>query len=183
MVAITILPPIIPRYDWYLLGISWLLLALMVYITIDNQHRRREVVPRRRHIISRISDWTMTTALLGLILFSSGLLHYQPMTIMSNSMQPTYSRGSMVVVEHGVPPVDIREGDIIQYRKDNISITHRVIEINEDSAGSGRRVFITQGDNNSTVDKPVSEADLLGVVRASIPWVGYPTVWIRELAR
>ena len=72
-------------------------------------------------------------------------------------------------------------GDIIQYEAENKTITHRVVAIETaKSDGSGGLVFTTKGDNNPSKDPPVSEDAVVGIVRSTVPYVGYPTVWLKE---
>ncbi|NCU37588.1 signal peptidase I [Candidatus Saccharibacteria bacterium] len=184
VVAITILPPIIPKYDWYLLGVSSILLAIAIYITVDRHRQSREQRPtRRRNHMARATDIVIACLVVALAMFTSGLFAYKPVTIMSDSMRPVYARGSMVIIRKNIQPVDIQVGDIIQYEREAITITHRVVAINAASDGSDARVFTTKGDNSPSIDPPVTEQQVVGVVRAQVPLVGYPTVWLRELSQ
>lgn len=180
LVAMTILPPITPKVDWYLVGVSSILLAIIVYLVTDKtQQTGRQ--PRTRRHINRAIEITWLCAIIALTLFMSGFFAYKPSAIMSNSMVPVFSRGSMVIVQRVGNIMDISIGDIIQYETRGITVTHRVIAINQASDGSGSRVFTTKGDNNPSRDMPVAESHVHGVVRAQIPYIGYPTVWLREL--
>ncbi len=82
----------------------------------------------------------------------------------------------------GYDPMDIESGDIIQYKHKQTGqvITHRVVDIQQAANGSGERVFITKGDNNQSQDIPVEQSQVLGVVRAQVPYLGYPTIWLRS---
>ena len=111
----------------------------------------------------------------------TGALTYKPSAIMSDSMVPTFSRGSMVIVQKLTNPMDINISDIIQYEAHDTVITHRVIVITQADDGSGKRTFITKGDNNPSRDEPISQDHVTGVVRAQIPYIGYPTVWLHEI--
>ena len=73
---------------------------------------------------------------------------------MSNSMKPVYERGAVVIVQKA-NPMDVQVGDIVQYEATGHSITHRVIAIDLTSDGSGKRVFLMQGDNSPSPDMPV----------------------------
>jgi signal peptidase len=182
VLAATLLPPIIPKYDWYLIGISYMLLCMAVYIVLDRGTRQSTAVRARRTAHVRIAYEIMSYVILGaMVLFMTGLFSYRPMAIVSNSMKPLYSRGAMVVVETRAA-VDIHIGDIVQYQSTGKTITHRVLSIDYDENGTGERVFITKGDNSPSQDPPVSAAQILGVVRFYIPYIGYPTVWLRELS-
>lgn len=179
-VAMTILPPIIPKYDWYLLGVSSVLLTIVVYLVVDRTQQERHATERRQHT-HRAFDamWVVTMA--ALILFMTGVFAYKPSAIMSDSMVPTFSRGCIVIVQNLKDPMDINVSDIIQYEAHDTIITHRVIAITQADDGSGKRVFITKGDNNPSRDQPVSEDHVTGIIRAQIPYVGYPTVWLHEI--
>lgn len=184
LVATVIFPPIIPKYDWYLQGVSLVLLAITVYIVMDRKQQEREAPANRRHKgQTRLAYNIMFLLVMAfLAMFMKGFFSYTPLTIVSNSMKPVYSRGSMVVVQKVDDPMDIKEGDIVQYKRTSIMITHRVIDIKEGSGEDGKRVFITQGDNSPSKDVPVKESQIVGVVKAQIPLVGYPTVWLREVS-
>lgn len=184
MVLIAILPPIIPNYDWYLIGISSLLVTITTYLLIDKQLQHKDA-PKRHHMqhIKRANDVMFVALLLGLAAFMSGFFSYRPFAIVSNSMQPVYSRGSMVVIERTSDPMDIKVGDIVQYQSAGNTITHRVVAIDAASDGSGKKVFTTKGDNSPSNDPIIASNQIGGVVKAQVPFVGYPTIWLRELAR
>ncbi|TXG77204.1 signal peptidase I [Patescibacteria group bacterium] len=183
VVAAIYLPPIIPKYDWYLAGMAWLMLAVAVYVVLD---RNRDGVaskrrPRGRHP-RRAADIMFLIMTVMLVLFMTGAFSYRPRVIMSNSMHPVFSRGSMVIVQNATA-VDVHEGDIIQYEAHGRSVTHRVISIDTAADGSGRRIFITKGDNSPSVDMPVQAQQIAGIIRAQVPYVGYPTVWLNETVK
>lgn len=180
LVASTVLLPIVPKYDWYLQGLSMLLLAISVFVSLDHlgQSTGAERHVRHQHLMHRFSDVIMLVAMLGLVAFMMGVFAYHPLAIMSNSMQPVFSRGSMVIVQARTPEMDIAIGDIVQYQGEDRVITHRVVDI--DSSGD-EQIFYTKGDNSPSVDPPVRDEQIQGVIRATLPFVGYPTVWLNGL--
>lgn len=183
IVAATILPPIIPKYDWYMLGVSALLLVAAVYIVMDRVRQDHETATRpRRHHPRLAADIMFVAVMVALVLFMTGIFSYKPVVIMSDSMAPLFTRGSAVVVERLHDPMDIQIGDIIQYEAENKTITHRVVAIMAAEDGSDGLVFRTKGDNSPSVDPLVDESHVIGVIRSSLPYVGYPTVWLKELS-
>ena len=120
--------------------------------------------------------------MIALISFMTGAFSYRPQVIMSNSMKPVYERGAVVIVQKA-NPMDVQVGDIVQYEATGHSITHRVIAIDLTSDGSGKRVFLMQGDNSPSPDMPVQADQIVGIVRAQVPYVGYPSVWLKEFAK
>ena len=179
----TIVPPVIPKYDWYLVGLSSVLLFLFVYLGIDRfiqgRHRPDKRSSRQLDVYQNV---ILLGVFVGLMMLMSGFFAYKPVAIVSNSMKPVYSRGSMVLVQRVESPLDIEVGDIIQFEAKGVSITHRVIDIVESKSGGGP-MFITQGDNSPSPDDPVAESQVTGIVHASAPLIGYPSVMLKEMMR
>lgn len=95
---------------------------------------------------------------------------YHIYTVISGSMEPAISVGSLLYIQK-TQPEDMKEDDIIAFYggKDATSIiTHRVVE-NRVLMGE----FITKGDANAREDvSPISYDDFIGIVRISIPKAG-----------
>lgn len=185
VVGLTVLPPIIPKYDWYMTSMSSILLAIGVYIMIDrSRDETDEVRARRRRRRPKVAfDMAFGLMMIALVLFMTGVFAYKPVVIMSNSMVPVFSRGSVVVVQRLASPMDISIGDIIQYQTEDKVVTHRVVAIDTAEDDSGDRVFTTKGDNNPSKDTPVGQSHVIGIVRSTVPYVGYPTVLLREMSQ
>jgi signal peptidase len=185
IVAVTVLPPIIPKYDWYMTSMSSVLLAVAIYIMIDRaSDESDEVRARHRHRHPKVAfDAAFGLVMVALVMFMVGVFTYKPVVIMSNSMVPIFSKGSIVIVQQLRDPMDISIGDIIQYQTEDKVITHRVVAIDTAEDDSGDRIFTTKGDNNPSNDTPVNQSHLIGIVRSTVPYVGYPTVWLREVSQ
>jgi signal peptidase I len=97
-----------------------------------------------------------------------------PMTILTQSMIPTYPPGTLVIVKP-IQPAEISIGDAITYQIESGRpdvVTHRVTSIIASSTGT--KTFITKGDNNAFADeKPVLPGQIKGRVWYSVPWIGY----------
>ncbi|MDO4648680.1 MAG: signal peptidase I [Eubacteriales bacterium] len=113
--------------------------------------------------IRKILSFLLAILFISFLFFFS--THYRIYTVMSGSMEPAISTGSMVVV-------DLRErkpevSDIITFQKGTSRITHRIMEISEDG-------ITTKGDANAAEDfSRVQENQIIGTVRLSIPLIGY----------
>lgn len=182
LVALTVVSPIIPKYDWYLTSMSSVLLSVAVYVLVDRSaNQTDEVRARHWHRRPKLAfDAAFGIVMVVIVLLMSGVFPYKPVVIMSNSMLPVFSRGSVVIVQKVGDPMDIQIGDIIQYQTDSKVITHRVVAIDTAEDDTGDLVFTTKGDNNPSRDTPVGQEHVIGVVRSTMPYVGYPTVWLRE---
>ena len=122
--------------------------------------------------ISTICNLLGSIILVAIILIAGSmlvlqLLGYQPMAILSGSMEPNYNVGGLVFINTNVSPEDMTVGDVIAFRRDEDTIvTHRIYAI-EDNA------FITKGDNNEIIDAaPVSFDTMIGQAWLHIPHIG-----------
>lgn len=96
--------------------------------------------------------------------------------IISNSMEPNIHVNDAVVTRR-VSGHSVEKGDIITFISESpisygATITHRVVEVTQDS--NGFYLFRTKGDNNNTEDSwLVPEDNLMGKVMFKIPKLGY----------
>lgn len=181
---VSFVTPIFPNLDWFGVALFEIVTPSVIYFYVNFvQIKTEERVSRRR--INRdnpLNILPVYAILLMFVGFVLGLFKNMPVAIVSDSMVPTFARGDVVVVRQ----LNIKEankikiGDILQYESEGRMIIHRVVRINENEEDG--RIFITKGDNNNAPDvKPVSESQIRGVVKYSIPKVGYPSVWLNDI--
>lgn len=99
-----------------------------------------------------------------------------PLTVLTGSMVPSYDPGDLIVVEpleaeaRQTPQVD----DVVSFypRPDDLTglTTHRIVDRIEASDGVS---FITQGDANEVADPEIMAKQVAGVVRYSVPKLGF----------
>ena len=103
----------------------------------------------------------------------------RPMIVLSESMEPTFEKGSMIYYRD-TPFEDIEEGDVITFRtgEEGSFVTHRVVEKGELSGS-----LVTKGDANPTEDQePVREEDVAGVVlEYHLPYAGTVMDRLRQI--
>ena len=73
----------------------------------------------------------------------------------TGSMATAIEKGDIVIVKLGEQ--NFKKKDIITYKNENVFITHRIKEINENT-------LITKGDNNNTEDEPINKEMVIGKV-------------------
>ncbi|MFQ6088287.1 MAG: signal peptidase I [Candidatus Methanofastidiosia archaeon] len=107
--------------------------------------------------------------------------------VISSSMEPTYYRGDILIVE-GVDPSQLEVGDIIVFNRPSggIPIVHRIVEIVEED----QRYFITKGDHNSYKDSywqptfpGIPAQEVVGDIKFRIPMLGKITLFFKEIFR
>jgi len=100
---------------------------------------------------------------------------YGAYVIVSGSMEPIIKVRDAVVTRR-VDSNEIKVGDVVTYQSRDeafygILITHRVVNIKEEN---GKKIFITKGDHNQTVDRLEVYGDqIYGKVIMRIPKIGY----------
>jgi len=99
--------------------------------------------------------------------------NYEPLVVMSGSMEPAIHIGSIAVIK---PSSEYSAGDIITFphpKDPNNLITHRIQEIAEDKE-EGLMYVTTKGDANQTADSwKIALDDVKGKLLFSIPYLGY----------
>ena len=83
----------------------------------------------------------------------------------TGSMLPTLGENANGIKIVPTSPEEIKIGDIITFKRNNILMVHRVISKGEDSKGD---YFVTKGDNNSETDGKVYWEDVESVTIALI---------------
>lgn len=170
--------PIVPDLGDYIYSILNIMLPMLIYFSISKMVTSFE---KEKETVSKTSGYMYTVPLIILTIvvlsLTSGVLKYKLIAIASNSMQPAFSRGDAVIYEK----LDTRllsVGDVIAFRKENIVVTHRIIKIWK---RGNRYYYTTKGDNNNGVDTfTPSEEDVLGRVKFSLKYFGYPSILVNE---
>lgn len=99
-----------------------------------------------------------------------GIGKYKFMVVLSGSMRPVFNTYDLIV-DIGYSGQELKEGVIITAWKEDMLITHRVVEIVEKDETT---LYKTKGDANSTIDEDlVHPEEIAGVYLFRIPYMGY----------
>lgn len=176
--------PIFPKFGDYIESVLRITIPVIVFIwiykSIEKHRIRQKVIIEKKKLINifRINVLLFCAIL---VYFISGLFRYQALVIATGSMQPNLNIGDVVIVDKnkGENPEKLQKGEVVAYKKDNIVICHRIVNIIETGEG---RYFETKGDNNLSSDQIlVSEDKIVGSVNFKINYIGYPTVILSEI--
>lgn len=129
-----------------------------------------------------IWKYIINSILLAIIIFGVIVLFsflpvtgsYKLVTVLSGSMEPTFSTGSLIFVRSDAK---YNVGDVITrtIRGEDFTITHRIVKRFEDG-----NLYITQGDANNSPDKDRFGKDqIIGKVYLDIPYLGYAVNFAR----
>lgn len=102
---------------------------------------------------------------------------WKPFIVLSGSMETEIYAGDVAVVKE-TSDSEIKEGDIIAFRQEDIVITHRIVEITTDE--DGNKVIYTKGDNNDSRDQNTVSLDQIeGVYQFKISGLGNVAMFIQ----
>jgi signal peptidase len=180
---IIIFSPIYPDLNWFVTGIIGVVFPTIIYVYFryDYAKTKREGNKRSVRKLNPVQYVPIFAIIIIFVSFMLGLFKYEPIAILSNSMDPTFSRGDVVILckvqENDFKNIEI--GNIIVYSIDGVRVAHRVVDIIDDN---GDLSFQTKGDNNLSVDSKLVETNqIIGIYTASIKYIGYPSVWLYDL--
>lgn len=179
----TVFIPIIPNLNFFLNGIINTSIPVIVYIIIDRYNEiDNSKIYREYGKNSCLGYAPILILIVYTVLNFMGVLKYQAISILSNSMNPLYYMGDTVIIEKlsDNKKKELNVGDIIAYydKEQNI-IVHRIInKLNKD----GEIIFITKGDNNQNRDNIlVKLSDIKGKYLFHVKYLGYPKMVIYQI--
>lgn len=154
---------------------------------------------RRKSLASELLFYAvLVIALVMMFAFYGGgtgeprsIFGFSMMRVLTMSMQDEIPKDSIVVIKT-VEPNTLKVGDDITYLlNENTTVTHRIIDIRENHAGTGARGFQTQGTMNGSPDSEIVPAQnvvgkvifhnlvigkIIGFVRSHPLWIAFFTV-------
>lgn len=106
--------------------------------------------------------------------FCVGVFLVYPSVVLTGSMEPGIRPGDVVLIRKITKEeeiYDLKEQDVINFSREDYTITHRIVEILRDEAGNVS--FGTRGDNNPSEDaQAVQPGDVNGIVVGVVPKAG-----------
>lgn len=100
---------------------------------------------------------------------------YQEFNVISGSMEPEISVGSIVYAKKAAF-ADLSEQDIIAFESGASVVTHRIVSIDREN-----QLITTKGDANANPDfMPVAYTNVIGKVCFHVPFLGTIAAWLSE---
>ena len=94
---------------------------------------------------------------------------YKAYVITTNSMEPELKKDDVVVIKKAKADY-LKQGDIITFKQNGETITHRIVQIDDIEDG---KLYITKGDNNNVQDEQGLRFDQIeGKLVIKIPQLG-----------
>ena len=178
--GVNIFLPIIPNVDWFIKGSVPIISSVIVYVLYQYKITKEEIDLRKKKetFFAKITYFIAIILAITLICFMLGIFKYQPITILSSSMNPKFGVGDVVIFKKlsNSELENISNGSIIVYSVNEQNIVHRVVNaVNIDN-----KVFYqTKGDNNNSPDLNLVEVkQIKGAYVFHIKYIGFPSVWL-----
>ena len=174
------IPPILPNAPWIYTAIIDTIfpLLLLLYCIYNISSQDKLHLKQAKKAIEPKGLIPIAIVIVLVIWFAIGIFPIKPIGVATASMEPNLSVGDVVLVQK-CNPDEIEIGTIIEYKRKDFSVIHRVIEKRQ---VEGKTLFITKGDNNDQPDNdPVREDQIQGRVIFRIPGLAWPTIWIGNL--
>ncbi len=179
---ITLYPYILPwapKTPDLAVAFCMLVIPVLVRIFIHALYKRRRFVRSlRKQVLEKSCFAVLAIAMVALIMLFSCQFRYGLLVVASPSMTGEINQGDAIIYE-SYDGQKIEEGQVIVFHKNGSRIIHRVVEI---VSINGTVRYYTKGDANPGNDVGfITEADIIGVIPLKIQYIGWPTLWLREL--
>ncbi len=176
--------PILPDLKWIntaLIGVLCPIFSLMFFKSLYSKLTKE--INKRQQEQEGLFSWIFTSIIsIGIIWFAVGVFPIYPSVIATGSMEPEIMPGDIILVKK-ITDIDeinnLKINDVIQFQRDEILISHRIIEIKNDEKEG--LLFRTKGDNNSVADSDlVKPQNIKGTIKYTIPKLGWLTLLIKS---
>lgn len=171
--------PYIPDIYIFLNSFIRLLYPYIIYLVLEytyaKTNKKIALKDKNKTIIKTTASMTILTIIICLI---SCQFKYGLLVIGTGSMTGTIDKGDIILYE-SYDNDELSTQTIIVYEKNGDRIIHRIIDI-ESVDGTTR--YYTKGDANQEQDEGYITIDQIkGKVKFRIRYLGYLTLWVREL--
>ncbi len=171
--------PIIP--DMYIFFRSFLrmLYPYIIYLVFEKLYSKNDYIiavqDKKKEVVGNTVLLVIAALLVMLI---SCQFRYGIIVVGSGSMTGTLNKGDAVIFEK-YDNQQIEEGQVIIFNYNDVQTIHRVVDIQK---VNGEYRYYTKGDANKRNDEEYrTDADIYALVELRVKYIGYPTLWVREL--
>ena len=171
--------PVVPDVYIFFRSILRMIYPYMIYLVINYTFVKRDLAADYIKQKKKVFNTTMIVIFTTIIsMLVSCQFRFGIIVIGSGSMTGTLNVGDAVVYEKYTNQ-DVNEGDIVIFNGDGIRIIHRVVDVKKIN---GEVRYYTKGDANVEMDEDyITKKDIIGFTRVRIKYIGYPSIWVRDI--
>lgn len=171
--------PYIPAMPESLLSFVSLMIPIAIFLFIDSlyEKKRRFALGKKSKLEIPITVLAVVI-MLSVVMLISNQFRLGTLVIATESMTGELNKGDAAIYER-YDDQTVEEGQVIVFENNDMVIIHRVVKI-ENINGQTR--YFTKGDANEEIDAGfIYDSNIIGLVNHKIPYIGYPTLWLRSL--
>lgn len=171
--------PIVPAMANSLLSFIRILLPIGIYIVIDSLYEKKIMLALGKKSKLAVPITVIAVAImLFVVMVVSNQFYIGSYVIATESMTGELNRGD-VAITFKYTDQPISEGQVVAFEQNDRVVIHRVVKI---EVINGQRRYYTKGDANDDIDSGfITDSNIVGLVDNKIPFLGYPTLWMRSL--
>ena len=171
--------PIIPDVYIYFRAFLRMIYPYVLYMILERAFASSEFIVARVEKRKNVFGITiLIVIMLAITMLVSCQFKYGILVIGSGSMKGALDIGDAVIYE-SYENEEIKVGDIIVFKKKGIQLIHRVIKVRN---VENEIRYYTKGDANEVMDSGyVTKNDIVGKTKLKIMYIGFPTLWVRQL--
>ena len=173
--------PIVPDAPQILSAFALVILPLAVWLLIDlSYEKKRRYAKEKKSALGFVFTSVFLVIMALFVMLVSCQFRYGILVIASPSMSDEINIGDAVIFESYDNIDSVGENDVIVFSKDGkTKVVHRIIEVN---IVDGQKRYITKGDANKDPDTGyVTDNQIIGIVHSKVLYIGYPSLWLREI--
>lgn len=171
--------PFLPDLSWFATAVIGIVFPVVYAMVVMDRFKEQQEAAGRGE--SSLGYGISLAVSIALVWFCVGVFPIYPNVVLTGSMEPDIMPGDVVLIKKFTDEAEVdalQVGDVINFNRGEINITHRITKIQKDEAGN--LSFNTKGDNNASEDvQEVAPGDIKGIVTGSVPKVGLPVLWIK----
>lgn len=171
--------PVVSATPDILESILKLIIPMLIFgfivILYTNKNRQKVV---KRSPFAYVGFGVFFVLMISIAMLMSCQFKYGMLVVGSGSMSGEIEVGDAIIYRKYLDE-EIKIGDIVVFEKNDSKIIHRIVDIKYDN---GLIKYYTKGDAlDHNDDGFITSSDILGYVTKKIVYIGYPTLWLREL--
>ncbi len=161
-----------------------MLLPIGIFLFIDSLfEKKKRYALGKPHVLTAIMSRVLTAAVIiimvGFVMLTSNHFYYGSLVIATPSMTGELNKGDAIIYKAYENDRKIEVGQILVFEKDGSTVVHRLVDI---EIINGQARYYTKGDANEDIDVGyITSSNIVGTVEAKVPYLGYPTLWLRDL--
>jgi len=172
--------PYMPNVYVFFRSILRMVYPYIIYQVLEYTFSTRKMVvaseDKRKSVIGKL---TFGIIIICIAMLISCQFKYGLLVIGSGSMTGAINKGDIIIFEKYDKQEVLDNNQIVIYGDEKSSIIHRIINVKN---VNGETRYTTKGDANQEADEGyILKDDIKGVYKLKIPYVGYLSLWMRDI--